>query len=185
MKDLLKKLSQALASIGLIFILTILGSVSGQGPKWLRRFIIPLLVTIYAYFLLQNWWVLSCYLMAFPLSLGYGTVSPDDDKPSWFGKIAYKLFPKSQVLQNVIARGTVAFLIVLSMLSVPILTKNWLSYLLGSVGIILIWSLVSWRGFGSIPVKLFRKEYNLLNVDLVVYGVTALGLVLIINGWAG
>jgi len=182
MKNFFKKI---LGSVGLIAVVAFLGALSGQNWKWLRRFIIPLLVTIYAYFLLQNWWVLSCYLMAFPLSLGYGTVSPDDDKPSWLGKIAYKLFPKSQFLQNVFARGIVGKLISLSMLSVPLITHNWLSYAIGSWIIIGIWSLVSWRAFGSIPVKLFNKEYQLLNVDLVVYGVTACALVLIINGWVG
>ena len=77
MKDLLKKISQALASVGLIFAVAMLGSVAGQGPKWLRRFILPLIVTIYVYFMLQNLWVLSCYLMAIPLSIGYGC--PDEN----------------------------------------------------------------------------------------------------------
>jgi len=77
MKDLLKKLSKVIGSLGLIAVVAFLGTLSGQNWKWLRRFIIPLLVTIYAYFSLQNWWVLSCYLMAFPLSIGYGIPSED------------------------------------------------------------------------------------------------------------
>jgi hypothetical protein len=76
MKDLLKKISQALASVGLIFVVAMLGAIGGQGPKEVRRFILPAVVTIYAYFLLQNIWVLTIYLMAFPLSIGYGL--PDE-----------------------------------------------------------------------------------------------------------
>ena len=182
MKDLLKKI---LSSIGLIFAVAMLGAIGGQGPKEVRRFILPAVVTIYAYFMLQNWWVLTCYLMAFPLSLGYGIVSPDDDKPSWLGKIAYKLFPKSQALQNVFTRGIVGKLISLSMLSVPILTHHFLSYAIGSWVIILIWGGNSWRGYGEFPVKLFGKTYNLLIVDLVTYATTSCGLILIINGWLG
>jgi len=121
--------------------------------------------------------------MAGGLSLGYGTVSPDDDKPSWLGKVAYKLFPKTQILQNVFCRGIVGKLISLSMLSVPILTHHWLSYAIGTWIIIGIWGSVSWRGFGETKVKLFGKEISLLNVDLVVYGVTTLGFLVIIHGF--
>ena len=77
MKDLFKKITNALASVGLIFVVAMLGAIGGQGPKEVRRFILPAVVTIYAYFLLQNWWVLSCYLMAIPLSIGYGC--PDEN----------------------------------------------------------------------------------------------------------
>jgi hypothetical protein len=82
-------------------------------------------------------------------------------------------------------RCSVGILISLSMLSVPIITQKWLSYFVGSLVIILVWALVSHRGFGETKVKLFGKEISLLNVDLVTYGVTACGFMLIINGWAG
>lgn len=180
---MIERLKKILGSLSLIAVVAFLGALSGQNWKWLRRFILPAVVTLYAFYIVQNWRVLTIYLMAFPLSIGYGTVSPDDDKPSFLGKLAYNLFPKSTVLQNVFCRGIVGLLISLSMLSVPILTENWVSYLLGSIGIIGIWVAVSWRGFGSIPVKIFGKVYTLLNVDLTVYGVTACGIVLIINGW--
>jgi Mn2+/Fe2+ NRAMP family transporter len=93
MKDLLKKLSQVLASIGLIFLVAMLGAIGGQVPKEVRRFILPAVVTIYAYFLLQNWWVLTCYLMALPLSIGYGI--PDaTDEGSILGKFYFNLFSR-------------------------------------------------------------------------------------------
>lgn len=180
MKNLFKKI---LASVGLVFSVAFLGALSGQNWKWLRRYIIPLFVTIYAYFLLQNIWVFTIYSMSGILSLGYGTVSPRDDKPSFLGKVAYKLFPKNQVLQNVFCRGIVGFLLSISMLSIPIISQNWLSYFLGSALIIGVWGAVSWRGFGFIPVKIFGKVYTLLKVDLTCYGVTACGIIIIVQGF--
>lgn len=185
MKNLFKKISQIFVNSGLIILLALLGAVGGQGPKELRRYILPAVVTIYAYFMLQNWWVLTIYSLSGVLSIGYGRYDPNDNKSSFLGKVAYKLFPQSQVLQDIMIRGIVGILICITMLSVPILTWNWVSYLLGSVGIILIWALVSWRGFGEMPIKLFGKEYQLLKVDLTVYAVTVCGIILIINGWLG
>jgi len=126
--------------------------------------------------------------MAGALSIGYGIPSfngPNgtmDDEGSAIGAFFYKLF-KSELWANVFSRGTIGLLISLSMLSVPILKGTWLSFLIGSTIIIGIWSAVSWRGFGETRIRLFGKEVALLNVDLTTYAVTALGLVLIINGW--
>jgi hypothetical protein len=186
------KFKKILASVGLVFVVALLGALGGQEKKWLRRFILPLIVTIYAYFLLQNWWVLTIFTMAGWLSIGYGLPSyldnpnhPNYDEGSFLGRFFYKLFKGNEILANIFTRGTVATLISISMLSVLILKGTWLSFLLGSALIIGVWGAVSWRGFGETKVKLFGKEVTLLNVDLVVYGVTACGFVLIINGWVG
>jgi hypothetical protein len=190
MNNLFKKITKALSSVGIIFALAMLGAIGGQGPKWLRRFIFPAIVTIYAYFLLHNFWVLTMYSMSGALSIGYGIPSfngPNgtmDDEGSAIGAFFYKLF-KSELWANVLTRGFVGILISATMLSVPILKGTWLSFLIGSVLIIGVWSAVSWRGFGSIPVKLFGKEYQVLNVDITCYGVTACGLITIIHGFIG
>lgn len=178
-----KKILKSLSSVGLIFVVALLGAWAGQEKKWLRRFVLPALVTIYAYFSLQNLWVFTCYSMSGALSIGYGTVSSRNDKPSFLGRIAYKLFPKSQILQNSFTKGIVGLLISNSMLSVPIITKNWVFYFVGSLVIILVWALVSWRGFGETKIKIFEKEISLLNVDLFTYAVTFFGFILIINRW--
>jgi hypothetical protein len=190
MKDLLKKI---LSSIGLVFVVALLGSIAGQGPKELRRFVLPAVVTIYAFFTLHNiWlqdvWLVTIYFMSGVLSLGYGVPSfngPNgtmDDEGSAIGAFFYKI-TKSERWANILSRSTIGILISLSMLSVPILIGTWLSFFIGSAMIIAIWASVSWRGFGETPIKLFGKEYRLLNVDLVCYGVTALGFVIIIQGF--
>jgi hypothetical protein len=191
MKDLLKKISQALASVGLIFVGAILCAWGGQEKKWLRRFIFPAIVTIYAYFMLQNWWVLTIFLMAFPLSLGYGIPSFNgawgsmDDEGSAIGRFFYWLFHNSALWANIFTRGFVGLLISLTMLSVPILKSDWLSFIVGSVLIIGVWASISWKDFGEMEVKLFEKTVKLLKVDLTCYAVTTLGIVTIIHGFFG
>jgi len=193
MKDLLKKISQTLASIGLIFVVAMLGAIGGQGFKEVRRFIIPLLVTIYAYFMLHSlWlddlWLITIYSMSGALSLGYGIPSFNgpqgsmDDEGSAIGAFFYKI-TKSEMWANILSRAVIGLLISASMLSVPILKGTWISFLVGSALIIGVWGAVSWRGFGSIPVKIFGKEYQILNVDLTCYGVTACGIIMIVQAF--
>jgi len=105
------------------------------------------------------------------------------DEGSFLGRFFWNLFKKNDLLANVFTRGFVGLLISLSMLSVPILKGTWLSFLVGSAVIIGIWGAVSWRGFGSIPVKLFGKVYTLLKVDLTCYAVTACGIIVIVQGF--
>jgi hypothetical protein len=194
MKDLLKKISQVLASIGLIFLVAMLGAIGGQGPKEVRRFILPAVVTIYAYFMLHSlWlddlWLITIYSMSGALSLGYGIPSFNgpqgsmDDEGSAIGAFFFKLFKQNEVWANSASRAVIGLLISASMLSVPILKGTWISFLVGSVLIIGVWGAVSWRGFGFIPVKIFGKTYTLLNVDLTVYAVTACGIVVMVQGF--
>jgi hypothetical protein len=180
-----KKIGQIFLNLGIVFVCAFLGALSGQRWKWLRRYMIPLLVTIYALIIVKSWWVLSIYSMAGVLSIGYGLWDINDTKVSFLGNIAYKLFPNSRTLQNIFCRGIVGILLSFSMLSVPLITYNWLSYIFGSWMLILVWAFVSHRGFGEIPIKLFERTYNVLKVDITTYAVTSCGFLLIINGWLG
>jgi hypothetical protein len=186
MKDFLKRLSQFIGGLGIIMIGALLGAIGGQKWRWLRRFVYPAIITIYALAVVQNWWCTTIYCISGFLSIGYGLVSPDDDKPSFLGKMAYKLFPNSHILQNMFARGLIGLGISLSMLSIPILKGDWLHFILGSIMIIGVWAFISWRGMGELPVKLFGKVVNLLWVDIICYGTTTCGILEIINqnvGW--
>lgn len=184
MKDFLKKLTQLLKNTGLITLLAILGAVGGQGPKWARRFLYPGIVMIYAIYSLHNFWCLTIYSLSGVLSMGYG-IPDQSDEGSFLGRFFYKLFNCNKLLANIFTRAVMGILISISLISIPILTWNWITYFLGSLIIILIWALVSWRGFGQTPLTVFGKTYNLLNVDLVIYGVTSISLICIINGYLG
>jgi hypothetical protein len=153
---------------GLPAILGLFGAISGQGYKWIRRIIIPLIFTICALIELRSWWVILLMTISGWLSLGYGEDS---------------VLRKFWKQDNYLTRGTIGALLSLSFIVVPILKGNWLFYLLGSLGIILTWALISWRGFGEFKVKLFGKEYNVLKVDFFSYSVLGIcGMLIIFKG---
>ena len=191
MKDFLKKVGQSLSGLGIITVCALLGAWAGQEMKWLRRFLYPLILTLYAIVIVQYWWVLTIYTMSIWLSIGYGIPSfngPNgsmDDEGSFLGKIFYKLFKGSEMWANIFTRGMVGLLISLSMLSVPIITGKWITYLLCSAVIIGLWASLSWRSFGITKVKLYGKEVDLLNVDLTIYAVTNCTILVIIHGYLG
>jgi hypothetical protein len=102
------------------------------------------------------------------LSLGYGESS--------FLRKLYKG-------NNYLTRGTIGFLISLSFIIIPILKSNWFFYFLGSLGIILIYALNSWRGYGTFELKWKNKIYYLCKVDLVTYSILGIcGLFIIFKG---
>lgn len=191
MKDFFNKLGKIFGSIGFIALIAFLGAEGGQGVKWVRRFILPAVITVFTIFVVRNWWCLSVYTISAWLSIGYGIPSyfgegnPYNDEGSLLGRFFYKLFHNSELWANVFSRGTIGLLISLSMLSVPILKSTWLSFIAGLIIITVIWATIAWRNSGSIPVKIFGKVYTLLNIDLIVYGVTACGIVLIVYGFIG
>lgn len=164
---------------GLPAILGILGAYGGQENKWVRRIIIPLVFTICALVELRSLWCLFILTQIGFLSIGYGIPSNDDDG-SALGRFLYKIWKGNATLTNIFTRGVVGLGIALSFLVAPVLKGNWLIYLLASIGIILVWAIISWRGFGDFKVKLFGKELECLKVDFVVYSLTGLlGLLII------
>jgi len=137
----------------------ILGAMGGAGNKSLRRIYIPLLLTGLAYAEFEHIAVLSIMIMCAWLSMGYGIPEPDgSDVGSLLGRFYYKLFNQNHKLADIFTRGTIGLLITFSLISIPIINHNWLVYGLGSLGIILTQSLISWRGFGTF--KLFGKELS-------------------------
>jgi hypothetical protein len=175
---------------GLPAIIGFVGAYGGQENKWVRRIGIPLIFTICALIELRSLWVIFLMSIAGWLSCGYGL--PDlfegGDKGSFLGKFWFNILnvwnkPKRRTYADILTRATVGLGIAISFLVIPILKWNWLAYLLGSIGIILVWALVSHRGFGVVSIKLFNKQYNFLKVDFVTYGVTAICGIIIIVGF--
>jgi len=158
---------------GLPAIVGLAGAWSGQQNKWVRRIIIPLVFAICALIELKSLWCLFILTQIGFLSIGYGIPSKDGDKGSSLGRFWYKICKGNTTLTNIFTRGTIGLGIALSFLVAPILKSNWLIYLLASSGIILVWAIISWGGFGSFKVKLFGKELECLKVDFVTYSLTA------------
>lgn len=180
-KQILSKISDFLKISGIALLVGILGAWGGQNNKWIRRFIIPVIFTICAYIELKSLYVLFILMQIGFLSIGYG-IMDENDKGSALARFWYNILKRKELL-NYFVRGTVGLGISLSFLVISILKWNWFVYFLNSLGIILVWSFISWQGFGEISIKIKDKIYTLLKVDLVTYGVVGLcGLLIIYKG---
>jgi hypothetical protein len=134
-------------------------------------------LTICAILVIKSWFCLILLSLIGVLSIGYGRFDPiNDDKPSFLGKLAYKLFPKSQVLQDVTIRGMVGILMCISILVIPFLKHNWIIYLIGCIIILGSYCGISWQAFGEIKFK----DKELLISDLIHYTVINCGILLVI-----
>jgi hypothetical protein len=180
MKDFFKSLGKTFGSLTIVIVCGLLGAIGGQKWRWVRRFIFPAIITIYTLLVVHNIWCTTIYSISIWLSLGYGI--PDaTDKGSFLGRFYWNYFRSNNLWANILTRGTIGLLISISMLSVPILRGDWLHFLLGSVLIITVWAGLSWRSLGELPVKLFGNELKLLWVDILCYGITTCGILIIVN----
>lgn len=173
-KILLNKLS--------IFFLPIMGGVLGalggaeRSNKAFRRVFIPLSLSGYAYVNLENIWAFTIMSMCGAFSIGYG-IPGNGDEGSALGRFWMKIFKGNHLLADIFSRGSIGFLIVLSLLSLPILKHNWLVYGLSSSGIMFTQSLLSWRNLGQ--YTLFNRKLNWS--ETLTYGLITLFAVLIIK----
>ena len=185
---------------GLPIIFGILGSLGGQISKEIRRFGIPCVTTIYAYYIIHQIWLDDLWLITIlsqigVLSIGYGIPEkvtkdymskPDfyvPDEGSFLGRFFDKLFKGNELWTNIFTRGTIGLLMCLTMLSIPILKGSWLSYLVGCVIIVASYSGLSWQGFGEITVKIGKNTIKMLKVDLIHYSIVGYGIIFIIHGF--
>jgi len=185
-----------------VFLFSFFGAYAGSNGTSLlwRRAFLPTITTVYAYIVIGmncSWinalWVITIQSMWGALSMGYGI--PDDDYPenpssddgSSLGNLFTILFRekfnriKAHRYGDYFTRGTVGLLISLSLLSVPILKGNWIVYGLGSLGIILSQSLISWRGLGNKKVEVFGKMIEFQWSDVVNYAIIGLCVFAIIT----
>jgi len=174
----MKKIINKIITCALPLLGGFLGALGGadNSSKLYRRILIPGLITSLAYSSTESLLIITIILMSIPISMGYG-IPCEDDKGSKLGAFFYNLFNHNESLANVFTRGTIGVLIALSLISIPILKKNWLVYILCSLGICMINALMSWRNFGS--YKLFGKTLNW--VETIVWGLIVLLSILIIQ----
>lgn len=181
MKIQLKKLSGILGIIFLPVICAILGAVGGaeNSNKAFRRWFIPLTLFGFAYVQLENAWTVSIIGLVGLYSLGYG-LPINDPKPSILGKFFFNIVNGNILWANILTRGIVGILVSLCFISIPLIQKNWNTYIICSIGIILVNSLLAWRDLGT--YKLLEK--NLLWSETILYGLTSLfGVVITLVKW--
>jgi len=153
----------------------LLGTLGGAGEKSLRRILIPILIMGLAYLEIDSILVITICSMIGALSLGYG-IPWGEDEGSKLGAFFYSLFHQNELLANIFTRGTIGLLIALSLISVPIIRKNWLVYILCSLGICMVNAFLSWRNFGTF--KLFNKQLSW--VEFITWGlITSLAIIIV------
>jgi len=144
-----------------LFTLPVLGGLLGalggadKSSKSYRRFVLPALLTSFAFSNTQSVFVITAMAMSGALSIGYG-IPGVGDAGSFLGRFFYKLFKQNHLVADIMTRATIGLLISLSFISLPIIKHNWIIYSACSLGIILTNGLISWRNLGG--YKLFNRN---------------------------
>jgi hypothetical protein len=78
-------------NLAIMAICGVLWRIGGSGPKPARRIGIPVILALY-FAITEQWWLFFIEGAAYGLTIpiGYGAPTPDDDKPSFLGKIFRK-----------------------------------------------------------------------------------------------
>ncbi len=172
MKKQLKNLLVKLSTYCLPILLAFLGAETGSdnGKKWNRRFIIPLSLFGTAYSHLESILTITIMSMMGAFSLGYGIPGVGDEGSAlgrfWSKVVNTKKYLTRRTLADIFTRGTIGLLVCATVLSIPIINKNWVVYAGDCLCILLAYSGLSWRGLGR--YWLFGKE--LLWSETLLYG---------------
>lgn len=150
------------------------GGASGTSKNW-RRFLMPFSLSGLAYGHLKDWKCLLIMSMMGAFSIGYGIPDPTDEG-SAIGRFWYQICHQNVLLANIFTRATIGFIVSLSLIWIPLIKGNWLTYLLCCSAVKTVYALISWRDLGGIW---FKGKY-LLMVDMIVYGTVGLTTALMI-----
>jgi hypothetical protein len=179
--DVIKeKVLEAIKFSGIAFLISFLGAIAGSegASKDWRRIGIPIVFLIASLISLKlNLYSFFIILQHFVLRLGWGVpsiVPGYEDEGSAIGAFYYKLFNKNLTLANIFTRGTIASLLCLTFLYLPLIKNNWMVYTSCSIGIILSFALLAWREFGTYEFKIKGKIYYCCKSDVIVFGILGL-----------
>lgn len=175
MKINFKKLISSLG-IGLLGgLLGAYGGADGTSKAW-RRIGLTLLYTLYGLLRLRSWWGLIMVSVFYPLTCGYG-IPDSTDKGSTIGRFWYNLFKENHLFADIFTRGTIALMILASIIVAPILTRNWVNYFLYGLGVIVVFCFISWRNYGKF--KFLNKDLSW--AEILTWGVTTFCVIKIIG----
>jgi hypothetical protein len=165
MQKLFNKLKFLLPFMGAIF-----GAIGGQGIKYVRRVVLPIILSIFGCIILDSYYGVFLGTFTIWVSMGYGI--PDaTDRGSVLGRFWFNIFKNNKLFANIFTRGTIGIGMCLTGIIGPILAGNWNGYLYGCLFILVGQMVFSYRDFGVIHIK--TKE--LLISDLLNYGLIFVG----------
>lgn len=117
-----------------------LGGVKG-GNRWFRRLGVPCVIAGALFLATHSLWCLVPFAAMWgPLSLGYGIPDPPDEG-SKLGAFFFKLTKKNEKLANILTRGTIALLCVLTL--APLAMVNFFGALMVGIFIVVGWPLIA------------------------------------------
>lgn len=139
----------------------LLGALGGaeRSSKLFRRLFLPLFITGEAYRYLQNWYVLSIFLMIPIFSIGYG-IPDESDAGSPLGRFFYALFKHNKVLANIFTRGTIGCLIAFTLSPIALITHHYWLYIAGLYLINTVFAVFSWQDLGGFEFQGRRLIYS-------------------------
>ena len=187
MKEKIKKWFNKLKEKGFVLKLSIVPFLCGMmyaiagsdhTPKQVRRFGIPVLLTLFVWLSLKNIWALTCFFSFISFSIGHG-IPCATDEGSTLGRFYYNLFNQNHLIADYLTRGTKALIFCLSFLSIPILKSSLIVYSILSTILIIMIASIAWRDFGKKVVNIGKKSYTVLYVDIAtgtLFGLYVIGL---------
>ena len=168
---MIKKIFNGIKSIFISLtcaLLGALGGADGYSKAW-RRIGIPFVIAGLAWSYLHHWLIFSIFSMIAVLSLGYG-VPDSSDSGSHLGRFFYWIFRGNHFLTDIFTRGTIGFLICLTLLSIPLIKSNWIVYIIGSLIIKNVYIWLSWRDLGGFYFNGKRMIWS----EAITYGTVGL-----------
>jgi hypothetical protein len=150
-------------------IAAVLGAMGGAEHlnKNFRRVGVPIVTSILGLIVLRSLWSIMLMARSAALSLGYGPPDPTDPKPSALGAFWYKIWKGNLKLTNIFTRMTVGITECITMITIAILTGNWLLYCIASLFIIAnhitFGAIVTGEGTYTLFGKTLLKEESYLH----------------------
>lgn len=171
-----EKVLESIKFSGIAFLISFFGAIAGSegtSKDW-RRLGIPLVLLPCAIYSTMSIWSLFILVQHFVFRLGHGIptfIKDFEDDGSLLGRFFYYTLGKNELLANIFTRGTIALLLCLTFIFIPVLKGNWFEYFYCSAGIILAFALLIWRNLGVYTFTIKGKKYYCCKSDVLVFGI--------------
>lgn len=155
--------------MGISVVCGLLGTYAGSAgtSKGFRRFGIPGLIVLYGVIFHSPWTLLSLSMIGI-LSMGYGIPQKGVDSGSDLGRFWFKIVGDSdRNMLDLLVRGTLAVLVIISMLYAPIISGKWPLFIASSLILLGIHVMYSAVVEGEPVINIGNKQF--LAEDFIVY----------------
>jgi len=144
---------------------------SDDYPKFYRRYGVPLLLAISLSLIKSSFLFFLILPLILAYTMGHGVPDKDDDDPSTLGGMLLTLTTNESTL-NILIRSIVGLTKCLFVIAIPLITGEWQTYMLCSIGIVT--SNVVFGGDTFIKEGMFKLFKTKLNwEELIIVAIDA------------